>query len=51
VVADTTLWGRPLIAEQVGKQYSGLVPVGTDSEDYAVNYTEISKEEWMEHFS
>lgn len=42
---ETTMWGRTLIVEESGNP--GLNCVATDSESFAVNYTEISKEEWM----
>lgn len=44
---ETTMWGKTLVAESV----DGLCPVGWDSDDYAQNWTEVSKEEWLKNFS
>jgi len=47
----TTLYGWTHIAEQTGvNAYETFLAVGVD-EDSAVNYTEISEEEWMKAFS
>ncbi len=51
VMADTTLWGRTLIAETAGKRNHELTAVGTDCDGYAKNYTETTEEEWMKNFS
>ncbi len=48
---ETTMWGRVLIAEDAGKFHHSISSVGTDSEDYAVNWEEITKDEWMKNFS
>ncbi len=44
---ETTMWGLTLIAETTGNK---LIAVGRD-EASAVNYSEITKEEWMRYFS
>ena len=48
---ETTMWGKTLVAERAGVRSHNLVPVGVDSEKYAVNWREISKKEWMGNFS
>ncbi len=45
---NTTMWGSTLIGESTHDSY-GLMPVGRD-EASAVNWEEITKEEWMEQF-
>lgn len=45
---DTVMYGKCLLAESNYKP--NLIPVGRD-ESAAVNWTEISKEEWMKNFS
>ncbi|GAI31939.1 unnamed protein product [marine sediment metagenome] len=49
---DTTMWGKnALIAESNrSHEMTELIAVGSD-EGSAVNYNEISKEEWLENFS
>jgi len=47
--AVTTMYGKTLIAEQCDR--ADFMPVGSDSDDYAANWTEITKDEWMECFS
>ena len=52
VMADTTMWGRTLLAERCPKnEMVTIVPVGIDSTDYTTNYVEITEEEWMTGFS
>lgn len=46
--ADTTMFGKTLIAEEAGD--IKFVAVGGD-ESHSVNWTEITKEEWMKNFS
>lgn len=45
--ANTTLYGKCLVGET---SFGELTPVGK-TEDHAVNYIEISEEEWMKNFS
>lgn len=45
--ADTTMFGETLLAEQ--SNTSEFIAVGSGKED-AVNYTEITKVEWLESF-
>ena len=49
--AETTLYGKTLIAESVGTKREALIAVGGDSESYTVNYEESAEEEWMKSFS
>jgi hypothetical protein len=46
--AETTLYGRCLIAESAGEK-GGFRAVGIDQAS-AENYIECSKEEWMSNF-
>lgn len=48
--AKTTMWGRTLVAEEAGRCGHSLFCVGTDSDDYAVGWEEITEEEWMGNF-
>ena len=47
-VAQTTLSGMALVAES--SDSIELRSVGGESDDYAVNYKEISEEKWMKNF-
>lgn len=51
VMAETTLWGTTLLAEQAGEDMYVLTAVGIDSEDYTAGYHEITEEEWNTNFS
>jgi hypothetical protein len=44
----TTMWGETLVGESTEDVY-GLVPVGVDEES-AVNFDEITEEEWEKIF-
>lgn len=44
----TTMWGETLVGESTGDSY-GLVPVGED-EASAINFVEITEEEWLKIF-
>jgi hypothetical protein len=48
--ADSTLFGKTLIGENCGKETQMFTAVGR-AEDHAVNWTEITEEEWMKNFS
>lgn len=45
---ETTMWGKTLIGESDWR--SELIPVG-QTDDNAVNWSEIDREEWMKSFS
>lgn len=45
---ETTLYGRCLVGET--NKSANLQPIGLD-ESSTVNWTEITKEEWMKNFS
>lgn len=45
--AETTIRGKGLVAETNGRDELTLVG---ESEENAVNYTEITKKEWMKNF-
>ena len=47
---ETTMYGKVLIVEQAGNRGHRLTCVGTDSDDYAINWKEITKEEWIKNF-
>ena len=47
--ANTTLYGKCLIAESAGKE-GGFRAVGTDRASVE-NFTECSEKEWMSNFS
>jgi len=52
VFAETTMWGTTLVAELSPVEgMNTLVPVGSDSDSYTANYTEVTEEEWMTRFS
>jgi hypothetical protein len=44
-VADSIMWGTSFIAEEMGSQ--NLTPVAMNSKDSAVNWFEITKEEFI----
>lgn len=46
-VADTILWGTSFIAEVGGEQ--DLTPIAMNSKDSAVNWVEITKEEYIKN--
>lgn len=49
-LAETTMWGRTFVGEEIKNEgMSILIAVG-NCEDNAVNYIEITKEEWMKNF-
>lgn len=50
VFANTTLYGQTLLAECSGEN-GDFTAVGTDSDDYAVGWTETTREEWLKRFS
>ena len=51
VEVETTMWGKTLVAERSSSIAHELIPVGSDSEDYAQNWHESTEEEWMKNFS
>tara|TARA_R110000850_G_scaffold131596_1_gene252495 strand:- start:40 stop:258 length:219 start_codon:yes stop_codon:yes gene_type:complete len=48
-VADTIMWGATFIAEEGNGQT--LTPISMNSKDSAVNWFEITKEEFMKNYS
>ena len=47
--ANTTMYGVTLLAEM--SDSPDFMPVGFDSDEYAENWNEITKDKWMEGFT
>lgn len=47
--AETTMYGITFLAEQ--SDSPDFISVGSDSDEYAENWEEITKEQWMKGFT